>query len=128
MFSNRVVLIQFSADWAAEQSLLYEQTPFDTITLDEENKNAVIQVFALELKDVPGRQQPQNPNPESEIIVRLLTNPDQQYRLKWKHIEKIRFFEQELLAEAQKLSDKKTLSKRFPTFDYCSANIANFPV
>jgi hypothetical protein len=127
LFVTTLCLFSTQLTLAAEQSLLYEQTPFDTITLDEENKNAVIQVFALDVKDVPDRQQPQNPEPESEIIVRLLTNPDQQYRLKWKHIEKIRFFEQELLAEAQKLVGQKNFEQAFPYFRLLLSKYRTFP-
>src|SRR5918993_180773 len=47
---------------------LFEQEPFDVITLDEENENAKLKVAYLQL---PNRRLPINPPPDSKLVVRL---------------------------------------------------------
>jgi hypothetical protein len=52
---------------AAER--LFEQDPFDQITLDEQNHGVVLKVKPL---DVPGRQVPAKPPPADKLLVRLI--------------------------------------------------------
>ncbi len=66
------ILCLARSGYAQEIGPLYEQSPYDVITLTEEGKNAVINVFPIEFKD---RVIPVDPDPKAEIIVRLLIKP-----------------------------------------------------
>jgi len=79
---------------------LYEQEPFDRITLDKHNDNAVLKVKPL---NFPNRKIPEDPRPSSALEVRLLERPDELYALKWEAIEKVELFEQIVLDEMQRL-------------------------
>jgi tetratricopeptide (TPR) repeat protein len=92
--------------YAQEAGPLFEQSPFDVITLTEEGKNQVINVFPLEFKD---RVVPVDQDPKAEIIVRLLIKPETQFKLQWKHIKRIQLFEDLLLAEV----DQRVLQQRY---------------
>lgn len=97
---------------AAEQRLL-EREPFDRITLDAENKHAVLEVAPLEL---PGRRLPAAPNPDQKLIVRLLERPEKRYELRYGAIERVELFEQMLLAEAQRLVGEGRLEEAYEYF------------
>lgn len=97
---------------AAEQRLL-EREPFDRITLDAENKHAVLEVAPLEL---PGRRLPAAPNADEKLIVRLLERPEKRYELRFGAIERVELFEQMLLAEAQRLVGEGRLEEAYEYF------------
>jgi TolA-binding protein len=84
---------------AEEESLLYAE-PFDEVTLDKENQNAVLKVFPIEL---PNRRVPKAPLPTDEIEVRLKEHPDQSFKIQWQSIKRIQLFEQMLMDEAARL-------------------------
>ncbi|MGC4004374.1 MAG: ABC transporter substrate-binding protein [Pirellulales bacterium] len=109
---------------AQEATPLFEQPAYDVITLNEENKSAVIQVFPLDFAD---RKVPANPDLESDLIVKLLIKPEQQYKLKWKHIGSIRLFETAILAEVDALLRQQRYEEAFPYFRYLLAKHRNFP-
>ena len=85
-------------------SLLCEQPPYDEIRLTAENGGGLLKVAPLELAE---RRAPDAPDPADEIEIRLSDRPDKQYRLAWRHVESIRFFEERVLAEAQQLTDQR---------------------
>ena len=83
-----------------EQSLLYVE-PFDEVTLDAENNNAVLKVFPIELAN---RRVPKAPQPTDTIEVRLKEHPDQTFEIAWKSIKQVKLFEQMLMDEAADLT------------------------
>jgi len=84
---------------AAEEPL-FEQEPYDQITLDENNDHAVLKVKPL---DFPDRRVPANPRPDAKLIVRLLERPELKYELHWYSIDKVELFEQLVLKKANEL-------------------------
>ncbi len=82
------------------QSLLYVD-PFDEVTLDADNNNAVLKVFPIEL---PNRRLPKAPQPTDTIEVRLKEHPDQTFEIAWKSIKRVKLFEQMLLDAAADLA------------------------
>ncbi len=108
---------------AAEQRLL-ERDPFDRITLNAENKGAVLEVAPLEL---PGRRLPAAPKPEEKLIIRLLDRPEKRYELRWGAIERVELFEQMLLAEAQRLVGEGRLEEAYEYFARLEQDYPDLP-
>lgn len=103
---------------------LIEQDPFDRITLNEENKHAVLQV---ELLDLPSRQLPASPRPDDRLRVKLIAKPDQTYEIAWKHIERVELFEAMVLAEAQQLVADDRLDEAYDALQYLKENFPRTP-
>ena len=79
---------------------LYEEEPYDQITLDAANNNAVIQVEPLDLQN---RQLPATPKPNGKLVVRLSDAPERQYEIRWRSIARVDLFEDLILAGARDL-------------------------
>lgn len=103
------------------QERLIDQEPFDEITLDEENGNAVLRTRPLELKN---RMVPEKPDPLSRLQLRLADRPKRLYECEWQHIVKVRLFEQMVLEEAERLTAVGDFAEAFANYDYL---LANFP-
>ncbi|MBL9163858.1 MAG: hypothetical protein JNL18_14095 [Planctomycetaceae bacterium] len=100
---------------------LLERSPFDRITLDAANQNAVIETVVL---DLPNRQLP-NPLPTTgSLDIRRLSHPSIPYTVQWAAITKVELFEQMLLAEAERLTAE---GKFGDAFDYLAFLTANYP-
>ncbi len=109
-----VVLFGSSAV-AADAPPLYETEPYDQITLDAANNNAVFKVFPL---DLPNRQVPRNPKPTDEVRIRLLDYPDRQFDVAWQHIAKVELFEQSILNEANRLVAENEFDEAYSYFAF----------
>jgi tetratricopeptide (TPR) repeat protein len=79
---------------------LFEQDPFDRITLDEANSGAVLKVKPL---DLPERRLPENPQPDDKLLVHLPDQPDKTFEIHWASIKKVELFEQMVLDKANEL-------------------------
>ncbi|MFV2065915.1 MAG: ABC transporter substrate-binding protein [Pirellulales bacterium] len=79
-----------------EQPFLFQQEPFDEITLDQANGHTRLRVARL----APAARAP-NPGRKGKLQLKLLEEPETSYEIAWKHIEKITPFEELVLAEAQ---------------------------
>jgi len=95
-----VVGICPSGELRAQDIPLYEEEPFDRITLDEANDNEVLIVKPL---DFPDRRVPTDKRGDDKLVIRLVDRPDTKYELFWHAIEKIELFEELVLDEANKL-------------------------
>jgi tetratricopeptide (TPR) repeat protein len=93
---------------------LADRETFDRITLDANNKNAVIEVLPL---DLPDRKLPASPKPTDKMIIRLLGRPTQQFEVSWGNIAKVELFEEMLLREGMKLTLDKRYEEAFEYFD-----------
>jgi hypothetical protein len=102
---------------AADVSL-YEQDPFDEITLDEENSGAVLKVLPLA---IPNRKVPKKHDPKDELELTLTERPDQVYKVEWQHIVKISLFEQMVLAEAEEHFKKGRFDEAYPYYQFLEA-------
>lgn len=87
---------------------LIDREPFDQITLDEENKNAVIEVFPM------GQQDPKS----SRVRITLIILPGRKFDIEKKHIVKIQTYEQLLFAEANRLIAKKEFDQAYEYLSY----------
>jgi hypothetical protein len=113
--------VEPAAESAETPERLLDRQPFDRITLNAENENAVIETVLL---DLPERRVP-NPLPESGTLsLRRLSHPSIPYTVDWAAIVKIELFEQILLAEAERL----TIDGKFPdAFQYLAFLATNYP-
>jgi ABC-type transport system substrate-binding protein len=92
---------------------LYEQDPFDCITLNAANQNTVLKVRPL---DFPNRQIP--PKPPTKLVVRLVDEPDQDYEVQWAAIAKLDLFEDMVLGEGRRLVKDGQLDDAYDYFKY----------
>jgi ABC-type transport system substrate-binding protein len=99
----------------ADEAPLFEQEPFDTIKLDDENKNVVLKVQPL---DLPNRRVPTHPNPTDEIDVRLLDRPRKGYKLTWEHIAEVKLFERMVLDDAEQLTASGKFDEAYPYYEF----------
>jgi tetratricopeptide (TPR) repeat protein len=98
-----------------EGERLIDQPPFDRITLDQANQNAVLDVQTL---DLPERKVPEAPKPGSVLLVRLLSEPGEDYEVAWRHIAKVELFEQLVLREANQLVAQQRFDEAYDYFQY----------
>jgi hypothetical protein len=101
------------------QQRLIDVEPYDQITLDAGNGNAVLKTFPLELKD---RVVPTNPDPSSRLRLRLQDRPGQQYDCAWQHIAKVELFEQMILQQAEKFTAQGDFNEAFEYYDFLQTN------
>ena len=106
-------LLVFSVATAEEP--LFEQEPYDQVTLDEANNNAVLQIQPL---DLPGRRVPQNPRPSEKLTIRLLDKPGTPYEIQWYSIAKLELFEQLVLNKAGELAKVGRLDEAYDYFKF----------
>lgn len=112
------------ARFAAAQLPLYEQEPFDRITLDDQNDNAVLTVKPL---DLPERRVP-DPLPKSgKLTVRLLEQPDTAYEVLWRAIAKVELFESIVLEEAGKLARARRYEEAYNYLQFLERNAPKTP-
>ncbi len=112
--------IVFFALWFAPALLhadeyLYQQEPFDTIKLDEANKNALLKVRPL---DLPDRRVPVKPNPDEELEIRLFDRPRKVYSVAWGHIVEVKLFERMVLDDAERLVESKKFDEAYPIYEF----------
>ena len=107
---------------AAER--LFEQEPFDQITLDGQNRDAVLKVRPL---DLPGRQVPAKPAPTDKLQVRLIDQPDRTFEIPWGSIAKVELFEQMVLDEAAALVAEGKADAAYDYFRFLEAEYPKLP-
>ncbi len=99
----------------ADEAPLYEQEPYDTIRLDDANKDAELKVLPL---DLPDRRLPAKPNPADELEIHLVDRPRKTYKVAWESIVEVKLFEQRVLDEAERLVEAKKLDEAFRYYDF----------
>jgi len=103
-----------------ETSILDDE-PFWIITLTPDWKSREVRVFPI---DFPNGVSPSNPDPETEIEVKVTIYPDRLYRVHWRDIGKIETYEGLILAEAKAL----LVAKQFaPAFEHLNMLMVNYP-
>lgn len=90
---------------------LLEREPFDELTLDAANDNTVLEI-------VPLKEVPANPKPTDRLRIHLLSDPDQAYEVLWRHIAKLRTYDEIVYDDAQRLMREKKYNEAFRNFDY----------
>ncbi len=94
---------------------LFEQSPYDQITLTAEQGGSVLKVLPLNL---PMRKVPEKPRPSDKLPVHLVEEPDQEYEIEWYHIAEVKLFEQLILDEANRLVSEAKFDEAYAYFDY----------
>ncbi len=106
-----------------EQSLL-ARDPFDELTLDAANGNAVLE---LEPVDLPNRRLPANPRPSDTIRVRLPDRPDEQFDVAWRNIVRLRLYEQIVLDKAAELAAAGQFDEAFDHLQFVYQRDPRYP-
>ena len=114
-----LLALAFTGPLVAAEERLCDLPPFDQIVLDDINKNAVLNVEPLELPEhkVPAQ-------PQGVLTIRLIADPTKSFEVSWQSIRKVLFFEDILLAEAQRLTTEKNLDE---AFDYYARLLREYP-
>ncbi len=131
MFLIAILLAPWSKLVAAEEQaeLLIDRQPFDRITLDAANNGAVIDALLLDLSNRkgPNRIVP-NPFPNhGDLVLRRLSEPSAEYAVPWSSIQKIKLFEQLVLAEAVRLTAENQFIAAYDYFEFLHKNYAQLP-
>ena len=108
----------------ADEPRLLEQEPFDQITLNAENDNAVLKVVPL---DLPDRRLPEKPAANSLLRIRLLDRPTRQYDVPWFAITEVKLFEQLLLEEAEQLVTQRKFVEAYENYAYLQEKRPEWP-
>ncbi len=109
---------------ASAEPPLYEQEPYDQVTLDAANNNEVIKIKPLEIAN---RMPPPRGRLTDELKVRRLDKPDKEYKIAWLHIVKLELFEELILDKANQLSAARDFETAYDYFLYLEANRPNLP-
>ncbi len=103
---------------------LLDRPPFDRVTLDAANDNAVIETVLL---DLPARRVPDNLPREGELSLHRLSEPSISYAVPWSAVVKIELYEQMLLDEANRLTAANQFEEAFEYLAYLRTNYADLP-
>lgn len=109
---------------AGAQERLFEEDPFDQITLDKSNDNAVLKVKPL---DLPGRRVPDPLPRRGQLQIRLLDDPRKLYEVPWQAIEKVELFEQLVLQKANSLVEAKEFDQAYDYFRFLEQSHPQLP-
>jgi len=97
---------------ATRETPLYEEDPYDLITLKGQEDKEPLKVEPL---DLPNRRIPKYLRPTYRLKVVLWDEPEKKYELRWAAVERIDLFEQLVLAKAKELVEK---GDREAAYDY----------
>ena len=100
---------------AKDTDPLYLQSPYDEITLDENNNNAVLKVQPLNL---PGHKLPAAADRKGDLEIELLDQAGQKFAVAWGAVVGARFFEDLVLAEAQQRVNEGRFDEAFEYFRF----------
>src|SRR5690606_19546783 len=78
---------------------IYEGEPYDLLTLKPQYDSEPLKIFLLDNRD---RGERVDPDPASEIRIRLLSHPEREFDVAWKDIERLEFFDELILKEGMR--------------------------
>src|SRR3982751_974836 len=100
---------------AKDTDPLYLQSPFDEITLDDNNNNAVLKVLPLNLS---GRKVPAPADRKGDLEIELIEQAGQQFAVAWGAVVKVRLFEELVLAEANERVQEGRFDEAYAYFRF----------
>ncbi|TWT90021.1 hypothetical protein Mal64_04040 [Pseudobythopirellula maris] len=106
------VLMSVGAAPAAER--LIDQVPYDVVVLDRANDFAELSVYPLAIEP---RRMPE-PRPSEPLSLRLTDRPSEEFEVSWGAVEEIKFFENLVLEEAQRLASEGEFDGAFEHLDW----------
>ncbi|MCA9263861.1 MAG: hypothetical protein KDA60_08415 [Planctomycetales bacterium] len=99
----------------APDEFLFEQEPYDVVTLTDEYEGVRLKVFPIGGLDEQSRREAK---PDDKLRIRLLVHPDREYDVRWKDIAKVEFFRELVLIEANRLVSEKHFDNAFHYFAF----------
>lgn len=99
---------------------IFEQQPFDLIILDEASKNERIKVLPLPFRRPPSVR-------KDDLTIRLVGDDPNEYQIPWKSISNIKFYEELLLDEANRLVAASKFDEAFDYFNHLRAFSPEWP-
>jgi ABC-type transport system substrate-binding protein len=121
--TTSVLWLSFVAALRADVPL-YDQEPYDEVTLDAANSNEVVKIQPLKTLN---RQPPPRGNPTEKLVVRTVKEPDKEYAILWKSITKVELFEQLVLNKAMELVGDKRFDEAYDYFTWLERNKSDTP-
>lgn len=125
---NRLAWIAIGVLWLsccsplrAEQPL-YDEDPYDLITLDSANNNEQVKIQPLK-----NRQPPQRGKSTETLTVRRLESSEKEYAILWRSIAKVELFEQLILNKANELVADGRFDDAFDHFSHLERNRPDTP-
>jgi len=103
---------------AKDTDPLYLQSPYDELTLDDNNNNAVLKVQPLNL---PGRKVPPAADRKGDLEIELLEQAGQRFAVAWGAVTKVRLFEELVLEEAQQRVQEGRFDEAYAYFRFLEA-------
>ncbi len=119
------IIIFFSAAMVRAETPLYEEEPYDQITLNAANGSEVLKVKPI--TDPSIRRYLDRPKPDGKLVVRLVTAPDKEYELKWRKVAKVELFEQLVLEKANEVVDEGRFNEAYDYFAFLQKNRPGMP-
>ena len=104
---------------ARAETPLYEEEPYDQITLDAANDNAVLKIKPL---DLPRSADSPQLKRIGKLIVRKIDEPDKEYEVAWRSIAKVELFEQLVLNKANELVAEEKFDEAYDYFTFLERN------
>ncbi|MBX9791818.1 MAG: hypothetical protein K2Y37_23085 [Pirellulales bacterium] len=105
---------------ADKPARLIEKDPFDQLVLKD---GSTLDTRPL---DLPERRMPTNPRPGEKLRLRLVSEPEQLYEVPWREVADVKFFEQLVLAEAERLLAAGELDEAYEYYDFLERNYVGF--
>lgn len=103
---------------------LYEEDPYDLITLKNHEGEPPLKVEPL---DLPDRRIPSYLRPNYTLKVVLWDEPEKKYELRWSSVERIDLFEQLVLAKAKELVEAGQREIAYDYFQWLHAKDPKMP-
>jgi len=100
---------------------LYEEAPYDQVVLKDPDEAPV------KIEPLQSRKLPSNPLPSDKLVVRLQDDPNNDYEIAWRDIERVEYFENIVLAEARRLTAAGKFDEAFDHFRYLRRNYPKMP-
>jgi tetratricopeptide (TPR) repeat protein len=105
-----------------EKTRLIDQEPFDTVVVLDQAEEKELKVRPLKLTP---RRMPNNPAATDKVRVRLVDDEDnREFELLWRDVVKVRFHEEQVLAEAEALTANLKFDE---AYDYYQYLLRDFP-
>jgi tetratricopeptide (TPR) repeat protein len=106
------------------QEPLYEQVPFDRITLNENFDRETHEVLPI---DFPEGRPPEELPKSGFLTVFPVDRPAEEFRISWSTIETIQTFHELVLQEARQWIDRKEFQKAYNSLEYLFQAEPDFP-
>jgi hypothetical protein len=103
---------------AKDTDPLYLQSPYDEITLDDNNNNAVLKVQPLKF---PGRKVPALADRKGDLEIELVEQAGQTFAVAWGAVVKVRLFEELVLEEANQRVQEGRFDEAYAYFRFLEA-------